>query len=260
MAIFVPVLQTARLQARAVICSSNIRQIQASLVAYENQNGLFPYGIIEDDLALVLMNNLAGNYAGVPSYDKTGKWWFQFLGFGFDPAKPNGRVLWCPSRCVKNNYSMPNILCGNYGVNRVICKDADTAPNSRNISTSVKEYVGTPLSVSKISNPGSTLLIADSGYSLISWQGATDAKVKPYEINKRVPSFYVPGMKANSQRTLYPEHINDAINGRHLGKTVNVGYADGHLNRIKAEDLFVPKEDIYPAIYKNWIPKQLISR
>ncbi|MHB9069387.1 MAG: prepilin-type N-terminal cleavage/methylation domain-containing protein [Sedimentisphaerales bacterium] len=252
MTILVPVLRAARLQARSVICSSNIRQIQVSLVAYENQNGTFPCGIREDNTALVLMSDLAGNYPGVPSRDKAGKWWFQFLGYTFDAAKTDSRVLWCPSRCVQDISPKPNILCGNYGVNRAICKDANTPYSSG-------EYVGTPLGVSKISRPESKLLIVDSGYSLISWQGATDAKVKPYE-TIRERSFYVPGIKANSQRTLYPEHRNDAINGRHLRKTVNVGYADGHTKQLKAEELFVPKESIYQAIYKTWMPNQVISR
>ena len=248
MAMLLPVLRAARLQARTVICSSNIRQIQISLALYENQNSVFPYGVNDD----ASMSYSAGNCAGVPSRDKAGKWWFQLLGYTFDAAKTDSRVLWCPSRGVQDISTKPNILCGNYGVNRAICKDANTPHSSG-------EYVGNPFGASKISRPESKLLIVDSGYSLISWQGATDSKVKPYE-TIRERSFYVPGIKAISQRTLYPEHRNDAINGRHLRKTVNVGYADGHTKQLKAEELFVPKENIYPAIYKTWIPNQAISQ
>lgn len=245
MAMLVPVLRAARLQARAVICTSNVKQIQATLLLYENQNGVFPYGF--NDYSDALMSYSIGNYAGVPSRDKAGKWWFQFLGYTFDAAKSDNRVLWCPSRYMKDISAKPNILCGNYGVNRAICKDANT-PNSSG------EYVDNPIGVSKLSNPASKLLIVDSGYSQISWQGATDAKVRPYE-TVRERSVYIPGIKANSQRTLYPEHKNEAINGRHLGKTVNVGYADGHTKRLKAEELFVPKENISAAIYKAWMPR-----
>ncbi|MFA6186642.1 MAG: type II secretion system protein [Phycisphaerae bacterium] len=250
MAILMPVLQGARLQARAVICTSNIRQIQVSLTLYENQNGIFPYGV-NDDTTLA---NYSASCAGIPSFDKSGKWWFQFLGYTFDAAKSDNRVLWCPSRCVKDISLKPNILCGNYGVNRAICKDVNT------LSSSGGEYVGKPLSVSKISRPESKLLIVDSGYSLTSWQGATDAEVRAYENKKREPSFYVPGIKANSQRVLYQEHKNDAINGRHLRKTVNIGYADGHTKRLRAEELFVPKENMSSAIYNTWLPNKIISQ
>ena len=253
MAMLVPALRTARLQAKAVICSSNIRQIQISLALYENSNGVFPHGFIEDDTALMLMGDLAGNHAGDPFVDRIGKWWFQILGYTFDASDTASRVLWCPSRCVKDTF-MQNVLCGNYGVNRAICKDANI-PNS----SSFGEYVGNALGVSKISRPENKLLIVDSGYSLISWQGATDAAVRHYE-TIREQSFYVPGIKANNERNFFSEHRNDAINGRHLRKTVNAGYADGHTKRLKAKELFVPKENISPAIYKTWMPNQIISQ
>jgi hypothetical protein len=142
------------------------------------------------------------------------------------------------------------MLCGNYGVNRSICKDKSGETGSK--------YVGTPLNLSQISHPGSTLLVVDSGYSLISWQGVTDADVTPCEKTLRKDSFYVPGINANKQRilSLSPYSIDDAINGRHRLKTVNVGYVDNHAKQLRAEELFVPEENgVYTNVYQTWASK-----
>jgi len=48
----------------------------------------------------------------------------------------------------------------------------------------------------------------------------------------------------------------DAIYGRHPNKTVNVGFADGHVSRTKANDLFVEKtNDGYTNKSPLWVPK-----
>ncbi|GAF94978.1 unnamed protein product, partial [marine sediment metagenome] len=47
------------------------------------------------------------------------------------------------------------------GVNQSICKSSDDIQNRR------EEFVGMPLSTSDISRPAETLLIVDSGYSII---------------------------------------------------------------------------------------------
>ena len=247
--LLIPALRVGRLKARAVVCSSNIKQMLNLLTIYEQQNGIFPYGF---DDSIVLSAVPTESYPGNPSLDKVGKWWFQYLGYIYEAnAKAeNDSIFWCPSRCIKDPTPKRNILCGNYGVNRSICKDL---PGPFGIIGS--EYVGTPLSLSGISHPESILLVVDSGYSLISWQGATNANIHPFE-TKRESSFYVPGLEVNKQRVLLPDNKNDAIGGRHIWKTVNVGYADNHAERLKAEKLFVPeKNGTYTNIYQTWIPK-----
>ena len=99
--LFIPALCATRLQARATICSSNIKQILNLLAVYEQQNGIFPYGF---DDSIILSAVSTKNCPGNPSRDKMGKWWFQYLGYIYmpDTKAENDSVFWCPSRCVKD--------------------------------------------------------------------------------------------------------------------------------------------------------------
>ncbi|MBA7664158.1 hypothetical protein ES703_72213 [subsurface metagenome] len=155
--------------------------------------------------------------------------------------------MWCPSRSVQGSGSEANVLCGNYGVNRAICKDAVSMGS---------EFVGRPLGLYQIRSSAETLLITDSGYSLISWRGTTNAPGQPFENPSREGSFYVPGLRINKARILFPGHEEDAIDGRHLNKSVNVGFVDGHAGRVKADALFVEETD---GSYINrsplWLPR-----
>jgi prepilin-type N-terminal cleavage/methylation domain-containing protein/prepilin-type processing-associated H-X9-DG protein len=245
MGLLIPVTRAARLQAKTVVCSSNIKQILNLLAVYEQQNGVYPYGF--DDS--MLTSSLKGNYSGDPTCgDKKGKWWFQYIGYSSNTVAKNDSIFWCPSRCIKDPTSKFNILCGNYGVNRSICKDAPGL-----VGVIGSEYVGTPLSSYKILHPKSIFFVIDSGYSLISWQGATNASVKPFE-TIRENSFYVPGIEINNQRALLPGNKDDAIGGRHRRKTINAGYVDGHVTQLKAEELFVLEQNkTYTNLYPTWI-------
>ena len=63
---------------------------------------------------------------------------------------------------------------------------------------------------------------------------------------------YLPGLSLNEDRALLPEELkDDAINGRHVRKTVNIGFVDGHVTPQKADDLFVEKDN---NGYKNLTP------
>jgi len=141
-----------------------------------------------------------------------------------------------------------NILCGNYGVNWSICKSSDDRQSHR------EEFIGTPLSTSDIPRPGETLLIVDSGYSLISWWHAADEPPIPLGDTIIEDTAYIPGLWINKKRDLWPGQEQDAIYGRHPHKTVNIGFTDGHVSRSKADDLFVEKTG---SGYKNhlWVPK-----
>ena len=244
--LLIPLLGAARLQTRTVVCSSNIKQILDLLAVYEQQNGVFPCGFDDSSIA-----GRRENYFGDPLYgDKKGKWWFQNIIYIPNTKAGNGSVFWCPSRCIKDpTPPKQNMLCGNYGVNRSICKDAPGQSG-----TIGSEYVGTPLGSSKILHPESILLVVDSGYSLISWQGATNANVSCFE-TPREKSFYIPGVNANEQRKLLSGNKDDAINGRHMLKTINVGYADNHAKRLRAEELFVREEKGIYANIQTWVPE-----
>jgi len=240
-AILLPALRASRQQARAVVCGSNLRQLALALTVYDQQNGTFPYGF--NDSTDVIP---PGDYPGHGS-DMQGWWWFHLLDI-LEEKYDKGTILWCPSRNVRDPY----VLCGNYGVNRAICMDQ---PNP--IAGAIGgEFVGTPLGLNQIRCPAETLLIIDSGYNLVSWRGATNAPGQPFENAGREGAFYVPGLWINKERIILPGHEQDAIDGRHPNKSINVGFADGHISRVKADALFVEETD---GGYSNrsplWLPK-----
>jgi len=246
--ILVSVLSVARQQTKAAVCGSNIKQLALALTVYELENGTFPSGF--DDSAKV---EPPGGYPGSSARDFQGWWWFHLLADILEESFNKETILWCPSRNVKDPY----VLCGNYGVNRAICMDR---PNPE-IGKLDGEFVGTPLGLNQIRRPAETLLIADSGYSLISWRGASDASGPLFENPKRKGSFYVPGLWINKERlleeTISPGCEQDAIDGRHPNKTVNVGFADGHLARVRTDDLFVEKiGDSYSNQSPLWHPSR----
>ena len=111
-----------------------------------------------------------------------------------------------------------------------------------NIIRNSEEFVEKPLRGSDIPHPARTLLIVDSGYSIIGWWHATD--VPPETLDK------------TNIKDLWPFQKEDAINGRHPNKTVNVGFADGTVARIKANDLYVGNtDDNYMNRSPLWLPK-----
>jgi len=210
---------------------------------YETENETFPYAL--DDTPL---KPPPGGYPGHFQYDRMGWWWFNHI---IDYSRKDfdkDSVIWCPSRKVKNTKLKNNVLCVNYGVNLSICK-------SSHGRKSHAEFIGTPLSSSDIPHPSQTLLIVDSGYSLINWWHVTD--VPPVLLGSTIEdTAYLPGLEINKDKNLWPGQERDAKSGRHPNKTINVGFADGHVNRPKADDLFVEKNDVG---YKNriplWLPK-----
>jgi prepilin-type processing-associated H-X9-DG protein len=240
-AILLPVLNTARQQSQAIACGSNLKQLGWALTIYEQENRTFPYGFDDSAFGTVIP---PGGYPGDASRDLQGSWWFHSLIGILGENFGEGSILWCPSRSVKEPY----ILCGNYGANRAICRDA--------LSIMGGEFAGAPLDLDLIRRPAETLLLTDSGYSLISWRGATNMSGHSFENIRREGAFYIPGLRINNERTILPECEWDAINGRHPNKTVNVVFADGHVSRLKADDLLVEKiEGKYHNRSPLWLPE-----
>lgn len=244
MTISVTSLQNSRRQAKAVLCGSNIKQLVFGLAMYETENDTLPHAF--DDTP---KNSLPSAYPGQLEYDRTGWWWFNYIADYSPKDSGNDSILWCPSRQV-NDYTLKrNVLCGNYGVNQSICKSSDDIQSYR------EEFVGTPLSTGDIRHPSQTLLIVDSGYSLINWWHATN--YPPVSLGSAIEdTSYIPGLWINKERNFWPDQEQDAINGRHPNKTVNVGFADGHIRRKRADDLFVEKaNDGYKNLCPLWVPK-----
>jgi len=151
----------------------------------------------------------------------------------------DNHIFHCPSKSITQPKFKGEILYGNFGVNRSICKvDEQPLPGIRDIL-----------------NPEQTLLIVDSGYSVIGWWHATDVPPAPPGSTGEDMA-YIPGLKINGDKNLPPYLKPDAEKGRHPGKTVNVGFADGHSSLTKAEDLFVEKsDDGYTNRTPLWLPK-----
>jgi len=237
-----PSLRSSRQQARAVHCAGNVRQLLLGLALYENESGSFPHAFSGS-----ISTPPPGGYAGYPTYDRMGWWWFNYT---TDYSKENARGssgLWCPSRLMTDYRLETDVLCGNYGVNQSICK----------VSYGLRdrdEFVGRPLGLADISHPSRTLLIADSGYVMLSWWNATDKP--PMELSKTLEdSAYVPGLEINTKKNLWSGLLLDALNGRHPGKKANVGFADGCVTRARAEDLAVKStSDGYENRSPLWTP------
>lgn len=241
-AISVPALQSSRRQTQAVVCASNIRQLTAGLFMYEAENETLPFGF---NLSFVPP---PGGYPGNPAYDKLGWWWFNYIS---DYSKRDGdkkRILWCPSRRIDNTRLKGYVLHGNYGVNQSICKSWLGGGTQT-------EFIGTPLKTSDIVRPTHTLLLIDSGYALINWRHAIDPS--DVTLGPRIEdTAYIPGLKVNKKRNLWTGQEQDAIYGRHKGKTVNIGFADGHVSREKADFLLVEKiGDSYKNCLHVWVPR-----
>ena len=225
-AIIVPVLQASRQQARTVLCSSNQRQVSLCFSLYQQEKGVFPYGFNDDGLGTTMVPP-PGDYPGSGG-DKDGWWWFHYLQDVSDISLEKGSALWCPARDAAGFRSNRNILCGNYGVNRSVCRDA--------LGVTSCSFSGEPLRAAQIRRPSATILIADSGYSLLSWMAAVDTGSAPFENPMRIASFYVPGLALNQTRAELVGNV-DAIKGRHPHGTINLGFVDGHIEHREAEFL-----------------------
>jgi len=241
--ILLPSLQNSRQQAKTVRCGSNIRQLLLGLALYETENKIFPYAFDKP-----FPGPPPGGYPGNSAYDRMGWWWFNYIVDCSRKSSNRISVLWCPSRQITNRELKTNVLSGNYGVNLSICKVSSGLENHQ-------EFVGTSLTTLDIPNPSQTLLVVDSGYSMISWWHATD--IPPSALGKTIEdTSYVPGLRINADRYIWIGQEQDAINGRHPNKTVNAGFVDGHVDKVKAESLFVEKTaDGYRNKNPLWQPK-----
>ena len=228
-----PLFAISRRQARTVSCRARIHGLLLSLHNYEVEHQSFPYGF-----DFKYETTPPGGYLGSATYNLPGWWWFHFAGIVRHRSWEALDVLRCPSKRLEDPILERDILCGNYGVNRSLCRGAFSLPQYR------EAFGGTPLSSGNLRHPGSTLLLVDSGYTLVAWWHATadppvtlgDAFVED--------TAYIPGLEINRERTLWPGQSHDAIGGRHPNKTVNVGFADGHSQLKKAAELLVePSEN-----------------
>ena len=208
---------------------------------YDTHNESFPNGFLDR-----FVPPPPGGFVGDASKDMMGWWWFHFLEGYTDKKK---KTSLCPSKSLNNPSLKNNILYGNYGVNRSICKGPGGLQTQ-------KEFVGAPVSKDQIPQPSRTLLIVDCGYSITSWWHATDIPPLSLEGNWGVNKAYIPGLSINEDKHLLPGQEQDAIDGRHPNKTLNVGFVGGNVSRLEADELFVEKRlDEYRKKIPLWIPE-----
>lgn len=218
--------------ARSNICKANQRQLGIACMAYDTDHGSLPVGF-EGFHPLKLPSSI--EMASSPTLDPQGKWWFMFFFTRTEDywCEP---VLTCPSKCIKDLYvGEKNVLCGNYGANRSLFRSYD-------YTNLYQPFEGAPESLSRLRRPSDTLLLCDSGYTLVSWWQAlpTSPGGTPSancEILMEARS-YIPGLSTNLLRTdILAAMQDDALRGRHANKTVNVTFCDGHVANMAAEDL-----------------------
>ncbi|MGA2172556.1 MAG: type II secretion system protein [Sedimentisphaerales bacterium] len=241
-ALLMPPLQRSKLQAKAVKCTSNIRQLSIALLSYAADDSSFPYAFYSCKGMLPPEDG----YAGYQQYDRKGWWWFNYLEGLYNKSMDRRTVLECPSKNLQDTNLKNDVLCDNYGVNLSICK---MTPGK----SSQKEFVGSPLTIIGAPHPSQTLLLLDSGYAIINWWHAADNP--PVTLGNSIieDTAYVPGLKINQNRRLWRGggQNYDAFYGRHPCNTINVGFMDGHVARNEPNDLLVEKN--YEG-YKNLVP------
>lgn len=235
--------RVARQNARAVRCASNLKQLWLALSIYQTNNETFPYSF------RFVFNPPPGGYVGDQTCDKPGFWWFNYAEEIYKEADGKNSVACCPSKRLDRNFSSENVLRANYTVNQSVCKSYSTS------RLSDKEFFGTPLGLGEIPSPSRTLLVVDGGYAVTNWHHVTD--VPPVELGSKIEdASYIPGLEINKGKFIWQDQKQDAILGRHLNKTVNAGFVDGGVRRVKAEELAVEKSD---DGYRNrrplWTPK-----
>ena len=244
-AIVTPSLHAIKQSARTVLCGSNIKQLYFSLSVYNQNCNTLPHGFDRS----VNYTNPPKIYLGNATYDKLGLWWLQVISEDVSNLRENTEI-WCPSNKLKTSNIKDIVLCGNYGINRSICKDSEIVKGVES------EFVGKPLSLDSINRASETILIVDSGYSIISWKGASDLSESLFDNTSREEAFYIPGISENANRTFSGDFCEDAIKGRHRNQTVNAIYIDGHLKSQMADHLFVKtSNDNYINKSPLWTPK-----
>jgi len=223
-----PVLTASRRQAQAAACRANIHQLLLYLQHYDSEHQSLPYG-----LDMIRKDRPPGGYVGNMTYDLPGWWWFHSAGAVRDKSREGERLLQCPSKRLNDPRLSGDLLCGNYGVNRSLCKSNWTSRSC------YAPFMGAPLSLGGLRCPGSTLLIVDSGFTLTCWWQASTEPPIALGDSAIEDTAYIPGLEINKDRVLRQGQSGDAVGGRHPHQTVNIGFADGHVDNKHANKLLV---------------------
>ncbi len=240
--------------ARSAQCMSRQRQLYTALMTYESDFQSLPPAFTIIKLSEVRDEDVVGyRMLDLPMY----QWWFKLICQRTEDYWCQ-KDLECPSTSFKDNYyvGLSNVLCGNFGINRSLLG----FPSVRE-TPGYEAFSPRSKSLARLRQPGKTLLLCDSGYTLVSWQHAT---IDPFDFSgltaqvdkNREKRSYIPGFSANALRSdIMSVMQDDAVKGRHPNQSVNVTFSDGHLDHIAADDLMVTGD---PNHYTNqtplWVP------
>lgn len=255
--ILLPALGKARAQAKAAVCMANVKQLASGLLMYEMDNGTFPPSVD-------YTNTIEPPDGWIGASDDW--YWLQFARMSLGPATGDeGRSVYhCPAKKHKIDALEQQgfgVLYGNYAVNYGICRIKNDGSGNN------PEYAGRPLGMRHIRRPNSTLLVLDHGDIKARWEHTTPVRWWQSAHGSTTPKyFYVPGTMTRDSEwfiplsILYDDAVEDAVDGRHPGGTVNVGFCDGSVRRMRARDLIVDPDPTYAdqRPWPLWRPSQTI--
>ena len=244
LSILMPSLQRARAQAKKVVCQSNLRQLNLGLTLYNEDYGRLPNA----ERNLIAEGYNANNMPVPPD-----GWWytdpgtnrpvpfppFGGTGYSWYWQQMAGNYLgeqWDVYRCPASN-RLPaahdtgrkdSPYAGNYGCNRNLMP-----------MPAGSVYAGQPprpdissKSIVQIKRPSDVALVFDCGSSVLEHSSA---------VTPRGFRWYIPGYWNNENGPFgtydwHPGYDSDADKGRHPGATINIGWVDGHVGSMKADE------------------------
>lgn len=235
--ILLPVLNSARGAARIVACSSNLRQIGHAFHLYAAEHhGALPPGSIQW--------NTGGNPPAPPAVNGWSTDFRTFRPGVWGPA-PDGYSLWqhflwpyagqtlevftCPANLAKpsEDYLGQTAVHGdwvfwwfNYQINRPLTGGFNPTPD--------KPTLAIPKYARHFRNAQSTYLVSDGSRFGLGMYTARLNK-EQYYFPGQNPAGYIPYAPNSGSRNRVIGQFDDAVNGRHRNRSVNVLYVDGHV-------------------------------
>ena len=214
MAILLPALTLARLQACHMVCRSNLRQLVLANTGYAIDNDSYYVPAAPD-----ITSQWGGKYRwhGVRNS----------LDEPFDPAKgplaaylADGKVKQCPAKVkfIKGQDWNTNFEqgCGGYGYNRTYLGSREWQNDQFETLQQMQRSGWDTTKTTEVTRPTETLMFADTAMS--------NRQSYLIEYSFAEPPFYV--YKGRPVTSFY---LSPSIHFRHRGRA-NIGWADGHID------------------------------
>ena len=236
-AMLLPALKSARDRAKSSNCTGNLKQLATADLSYAGDNGDFCAPSQSNE------NTILPPKGVYTSAD--GEWyWPDYLAnyIGLNAILGKTAPVYCPGRrgdyatYTKFNKNHTSFLNRQYG----LVQDLHPYIKSANSLTGIK--------LSQCKFPSRSGSVLDSGYHRIYWrhayEGSTDVQKNNY-----IPGFFYNATVAS--KFTDADQSDDAINGRHSGKRINAGFADGHVAAMKTDEVQVKANNSNTA-NNNW--------